>query len=158
MSTIKTQQVTGRRTLDFKCIDDIRADVEQLAKAEPRALGNWSAGQVLMHLAIVMNNSIDGGPMAFGPVLRFLVRLLIKRRLLNRRMSPGFTLPKRVEGLIPPPTTWDQGVEAFRAALDRLKTETKRAPHPAIGRLTNEEWDRLHCRHSELHLSFLVPA
>ncbi len=45
----------------------------------------------------------------------------------------------------------------LRQAIHRLQTEEKRAPNPVLGKLTREEWDRLHCRHAELHLSFLVP-
>jgi hypothetical protein len=36
-----------------------------------------------------------------------------------------------------------------------LKTEPQRHPSPFFGTLTNEEWDALHCRHAELHLSFI---
>jgi len=39
----------------------------------------------------------------------------------------------------------------------RLQATTKRYPSPAFGPLTLEEWDQLHLRHAELHLSFFVP-
>ena len=59
--------------------------------------------------------------------------------------------------MLPPPTSWDVALANFRRAMQRLQTETRRMPHPAFGPLTADEWERLHCRHSELHLSFLVP-
>jgi hypothetical protein len=45
----------------------------------------------------------------------------------------------------------------LRAAIDRLNREPKRAPSPVFGKMTREEWDQLHLRHAELHLSFFVP-
>ena len=160
MSTpINTAKITGRRQLRFESIDDILADVNQLAKAkEVRCLGNWSSGQVLKHLTIVMNGSMDGIPRAFSGFLRFFVRLIMKKRFLNKPMPPGFKLPEKATALLPPPTTWEEGLEGIRKAIGRLKTETKREPHPVLGPLTVEEWTQVHCRHSELHLSFLVPG
>ncbi|MBX9787841.1 MAG: DUF1569 domain-containing protein [Pirellulales bacterium] len=35
--------------------------------------------------------------------------------------------------------------------------ETRRVPHPVIGRLSVDQWNRFHLRHAELHLSFFVP-
>jgi hypothetical protein len=36
-----------------------------------------------------------------------------------------------------------------------LKTEPRRKPSPLFGELTIDEWNQLHCRHAELHLSFI---
>jgi hypothetical protein len=61
--TIETAKVVGRRMLRFETLDDIARDVETLAAAnEIKTLGNWTAGQLLQHLAIVMNSAIDGMP------------------------------------------------------------------------------------------------
>jgi hypothetical protein len=30
-------------------------------------------------------------------------------------------------------------------------------PNPVFGAMTPEDWKRLHLRHAELHLSFVVP-
>lgn len=157
-TTIDTGKVKGRRELHFHTLNDIGADVEQLARAgEVRALGNWSAGQNLKHLAIVMNCCIDGFPSKLPAVLRFLLRLFMKKKVLTTSMGPGFKLPKGASALIPPTTTWEEGLQAIRQALQRQKTENARVPSPFLGPLTREEWDQLHCRHCELHLSFLVP-
>lgn len=160
MSTaVDTRKVSDRRSLSFTCLDDIGADVEQLARApEVRALGNWSAGQVLQHLAIVMNMSVEGPTPQVPWIVRMLVQTFMKKRILTRPMTPGFHLPKTAAILLPPPTEFGQAVENFRQALSRVKTDTRRSAHPVLGMLTREEWDQLHCRHSELHLSFLVPA
>lgn len=162
MSTaVDTAKVTERRQLHFNSLDDIVADVERLAAArEIRALGNWSAGQVFGHLAKVMNKCIDGFDSRLAWPLRFLLRVLMKRKVLTKPMPPGFKLGKKAAAeLIPEPrVSTEEGLASIRRALGRLKTETKRVPSPFLGPLTLDEWNQLHCRHCELHLSFLVPV
>jgi hypothetical protein len=157
-ATIDTKKVEGRRKLRFETMDEIGADVEQLARGPVRNLGNWTPGQVLKHLALAMTYSIDGFPTRAPFPLR-IVGKLVKKRVLIKGMSPGFQLKKdTARALVPAPTDWQEGLAAFQAALKRLQTETKRAPHGFFGSLTNDEYARLHCRHAELHLSFLLPA
>jgi hypothetical protein len=159
-TAIDTAKVRERRQLHFTSVEDISADVDQLAQGgEIRALGNWSAGQIFQHLAVAFNCSIDGYRFSFPAPLRFLLRLFIKRAILNKPMSPGFRLPKKAaRELVSPPISLEEGLGNLRQAIRRLQTETKRAPNPVIGKLTREDWDKLHCRHAELHLSFLVPV
>ena len=154
---IKTAKVTGRRELQFHNIEDIQAEVERLASAEIRTLGNWSPGQIYWHLAKVMNDSIDGSAMRLSWFMRMLGRLF-KGRMLNRPMPAGVKLPKAAAEVVePPPTTLEQGLELYRTALRRQLTETNREPSPFLGQMTREEWTQLHCRHAELHLGFLIP-
>jgi hypothetical protein len=156
---INTTKVTDRRQLHFDSLDDLSADVERLAAChELRTLGNWSAGQIFEHLAVVMNKSIDGFDKQMPAAVRFLARLLVKPRLLGRPMKPGFRLPGRLAEIVPPPVETAAGLDHLRRALGRLRAEEKRAPSPFLGAMTRAEWDQLHCRHAELHLSFLVPA
>jgi hypothetical protein len=156
--TVDTRKVENRRQLHFDTIDDILKDVERLNQGPVKALGNWSGGQVLKHLAIVMNGSIDGTSMRLSWFLR-LIGWMLKRRILTKGMTPGFQLKGHsAEVLVPPSTSWQEGVEMFRQAIHRLHTESKREPSAFLGKLTREQWDQLHCRHAELHLSFLVPA
>jgi len=159
-SAINTGRVAERRRLHFNGLDDVLAEVELLAKSkEIRTLGNWSAGQVLKHLAVVMDKSVDGFVYRVPAVVRLLARLLVKRRFLTRPMAAGFKLPPNATAeLGPPETTLEEGLRAIRHAIGRLRSETRRAAHPVFGTLTADEWERLHCRHAELHLSFLVPT
>jgi len=78
--------------------------------------------------------------------------------MLASPMSPGFQLPKKMWGILPPETSLADGFAHFRRALHRLETESQRAPHPVFSNLTQEESDQLQLRHCELHLSFVVPA
>jgi Protein of unknown function (DUF1569) len=111
----------------------------------------------LKHLATVMNGSIDGTPMRLPWYFRLLGRMM-KGRVLRKGMPPGFQLRgQAAETLVPPPTSWEEGLQLFRQAVQRLRTETKREPSPFLGPMTREDWDQLHCRHAELHLSFLTP-
>lgn len=159
MAAINTAKVTGRRQLHFNSLDEMAADLDQLAACtDLRFLGNWSSGQVLQHLAITMNNSIDGGATMIPALVRFFLRLFMKNRFLTKPMAAGFQLPASAACMIPGPTSWEEGLRNFRQALQRVRTEEQRAAHPAIGPLSRAEWDQLHCRHAELHLSFLVPA
>jgi hypothetical protein len=156
--TINTRTVSNRRQLHFQTIDEILSDVERLNQEKIKALGNWSGGQILKHLAVVMNTSIDGFPMRLSWPLRLLGRL-VKGRVLSKGMAPGYQLKGRAaESLVPLATTWEEGLHQFREAVRRQKTETKREPSPFFGAMSREEWDQLHCRHAELHLSFLTPA
>jgi hypothetical protein len=156
---IDTAKVKNHRQLHFNSLDDIAVEVERLAACrEITALGNWSSGQVLQHLAFTMDSSIDGFPFSVPAPIKFLLRLFMKRRFLTKPMPPGFKLPTKAEKMLPGPTTWETALTNFRRALQRVKTETRRSPHPAFGPMTVDDWNQIHCRHSELHLSFLVPV
>lgn len=153
-----TAKVSGRRQLHFASYDDLLADARRLACGPATALGNWSAGQVFQHLAHTMTMSLDGVDFRAPWFVRLVAGRLLKNRFLNRPMSAGFRLPRRAASLLPPPTETETGLAALQAAIARLQAEPQRRPHPALGPLTRDEWDRLHFRHAELHLSFLVPA
>ena len=149
--------VEGRRTLQFNSLDEILAEVERLNQGKVRAIGNWSPGQVLKHLTVPMTWCLDGAQVTAPWYIR-VFGWFVKNRFLTKPMPAGFALPKATEEyLVPGATTWEEGLQAIRAALARLKAESQRHPSPFLGVLTREQWDQLHCRHSELHLSFLIP-
>src|SRR5690242_8304428 len=115
--TVNTSKVQNRRRVHFETIDDIAADVERLNQGKIEALGNWSGGQILQHLTIVMNGSIDGVPMRFSWPLRLLGHL-IKGRVLRKGMAPGYQLKgPSAAALVPPATSWEEGLEMFRRAV-----------------------------------------
>ncbi len=154
---VDTSKVQNRRPLHFETIADIAAEVERLDKSKLTTLGNWSGGQILRHLASAMTDSLDGPRFRLAWPMRLLGRL-VKGRMLKSPMSPGFQLKNQsARALVPPSTSWEEGLTLFRQAALRLQTETPRQPHAFFGPLTPEQWQRLHCRHAELHLSFLVP-
>ena len=86
---INTKHVSGRRELHYDTLDELLADAEQLARGEVRMLGNWSLGQVFRHFTIVYENSIDGSPFLLPGIARFLIRITMKRRLLEQPLERG---------------------------------------------------------------------
>ena len=58
---------------------------------------------------------------------------------------------------MPAATSLEDGLAHIRNAIHRLQTDPKRVPSAFLGTLTKEEWTQLHCRHAELHFSFLIP-
>ncbi len=156
---VDVTKVKNRRKVHFEQPRDIIAEAEALAQGPLQQLGNLSLGQTCGHLATWMNLSIDGGiPMEAPPLLRVFARLF-KEYLLSRPLPAGYKLPARAkEVLIPlPEISSEAGLEQLRAAVQRLEREEQRVPSPMLGPLSRSDWDRLHCRHAELHFSFLRP-
>jgi len=152
---VKTARVRGRRQLHFDSLAQMSADAEQLAAAKQiEALGNWTLGQALDHLAISMNLSIDGAK-ARVPLPVRLIAPLFKKRILKRSMSAGFKTFRPYDPR--PDVAPAEGVARMKAAIDRLAENPHREPHIIFGRMSREEYDQLHLRHAELHLSFFRP-
>jgi hypothetical protein len=83
----------------------------------------------------------------------------IKRRILKKGMPAGFNLPRsREPEAFPDVASAQAGLDSLRAAVARIQRERMTAAHPLFGRLTHDEWARLHLRHAEMHLSFAAPA
>lgn len=156
--TVATKKVTGRRTLHFDNLQQVLDDAEQMARSPVRVLGNWTQGKIYQHLANTMNASIDGWKFAAPWYIRVFARMM-KQRFLNNKMQAGFKLPPEAEKSLLPEgdVSTEQGLEALRRAIHRQQTETKREPSPAFGPMSVEDYNLLHQRHAELHLSFLVP-
>jgi len=153
---IDTKKVKDRRKVAYASLRDVLADAERLSQGQVKALGNWSPGQVFLHLANTLNSSIDGfdarAPWYFRTVAR-----LMKKKLLAGQMPPGYQLPAdAARTLVPGPTSPEEGLAALRTAIARQERESNRAKNPVFGELTRDEWDQLHLKHSALHMSFLV--
>ncbi len=154
---IATSKVSNRREVQYASLQDVLADAERLTGSNFNTLGNWSAGQIFLHLAKSMNDSIDGSDLRLPWYLKLLGPLL-KKKLLRGPMAPGVKLPASVAKVtVPGPTSTEEGMAALRSAIARLENESKRASSPFLGAMTKDEWNRLHLNHSALHMSFLVP-
>jgi hypothetical protein len=156
--TVATDKVQNRRELHFAKIDDILAEAERLNGVPVKTLGNWSGGQILRHLSIPMNGCIDGISFSAPWYMRLVGRYVLKGYILKHGMKAGFKLGESAAAvLVPPETSWEEGLDALRKGIHRLHSEERRCPHPILGPFTRAEWDAVHCRHAELHLSFLIP-
>ncbi len=156
--SVNVKTVTGRRTLKFTSYDDIRRDVEQLMSCgQIKSLGNWTAGQNFEHMAKSIHACIDGIDYEMAWPFRMIARVF-RNYFLSSPMKPGFHLPRPMEPAFGPSDqiSQEQGYRLLIDSLTRIQSTTQRAPSPAFGEMTEPDWIRLHCRHAELHLSFLV--
>jgi hypothetical protein len=156
---VDTRQASGRRELSFASLDDVLADVEAVVSGPHRTLGNWTSAQILEHLARFIACSRTGFPFAAPWWLRLIGRA-IRRQALVRPLKPGVRPPGRfAQAFMPGPDV------TLAAAREHLREQIRLArvpgsmaqPSPVFGPLNHEQWVQMHCRHAEMHLSFIVP-
>lgn len=163
-STIDTSKVTDRRQLRFNNTAELRADLERLEQAHRagtlRKAGNWSPGTIFGHLAAFIEFAYDGYP----PELQnppWHIRLLLKfmkKKFLHGSLPVGVKIPRIEGGTVgTQERTFEEGLTKLRAALARLDAAPPDKPNPIFGPMSHQEWLAMHCRHAELHLSFLHP-
>ncbi len=161
---IKTDKVTDRRTLRFGRVEDILRDVEWLnARAEAgvklRASGNWTPAQIVDHLAKSIALTIDGFPAGLRvPLPLRIVGRWMRTSVLLKPMKSGVRLKGPLaQAFAPDPeVTWGQAVTRLTNVIGRIrKGERMTAVSPMFGPYAHEEWNQFHCRHAELHLSFV---
>ena len=156
----RTREITDRRELYFNSMGDILDDVEYLAAGDPpRSAGNWTSAQIVQHVATVIDCSIEGFPGVKAALPVRIIARLLRRRILTTPMKAGLIVPRRFAFLVPESrTTWDEAVDRFRIVLTRLDTRRMTHRSPVLGKLSHEQWEQLHCRHAEMHFSFMHPA
>ncbi len=154
---VETAQVIGRRTLHFDSYDGILADVHDLAARPVHQLGNWTLGQICEHLAKAMEYAVDGAPFQAPWYLR-LVGPLVRGRIISQPMKPGFKLPPSAAEYLPENKEAAAGVARLEQAIERYRLASELKPHAILGRMSRKQWDQLNFRHSEMHLSFIVPG
>ena len=150
--------MSARRMVRYSTLSEVVQDAEHLL-GNHHTVGNWSFGQNCQHLAKTMNASIDGYGFQAPWWVRWLIVPVIKNSILLKPMKPGFKLPKQAESLLPDDAiSAEEGLRQLKAAVERLSYETPTAPHPAFGQMASEEVIQMHLRHSELHMSYIVPG
>jgi hypothetical protein len=157
---VKSPGITDRRELHFTSMQDILDDVEYLDSGDPpRTTGNWTGGQIVKHVAMLINYSIDGFPVPKAPLLLRVAGRLMRKRALVDPMRPGLKFPRKFAFLAPhAAVTWEDAVEYIGQTIARLRSDRMTKPSPLLGRLSHEQWVQLHCRHAEMHFSFMHPA
>ena len=150
--------MAARRTVRYSMLSEIVQDAEHLI-GNHHTVGNWSFGQICQHLAKGMTASIDGFGSKAPWWARWLIAPLVKNSFLTKPMKPGFKLPKSAAALLPDDVVpAEEGLRLLKVAVERLSHETPTAPHPFLGKLATEETIQVHLRHSELHMSFIIPG
>ncbi len=159
---VDTKRVAERRELHFHTLADILRDVEELGAVTSEtgesvcADGNWTPAQIVEHVTIFLTGAIDGFSFQAPLVLRIIVKFF-RNGILTKPMKPGIKLPANMSVVLPDPeTTWDDAVAALRSALARIDAgERMTQPSPLLGAMRHEDWVDLHCRHAEMHFSFM---
>lgn len=145
-----------RRTLQFKNLDEAMAEVDRLVKGHA-TLGRWSLGQICNHLSSVVIYSVEGFPGGAPWIVRRTFGPVVKRRVLKSgRLPGGLKLPDKFQ----PRAGLDARAEAeaLRASIRLFSSATgPLVEHPFFGRLTADEWRRIHAIHAAHHLGFVVP-
>lgn len=156
---VKTRSVSNRRQVSYQSYDELLADAEDLACQQVTTLGNWSFAQIMEHLSISLEGSIDGLNFKVPWPLRVIGKMFLKNKFLNNSLSPGFQIPKSVKPKVHPQetVTVEAALDHLSQAVARCKREPHRADHPLFDYLSREEWDRFSLRHAEMHMSFAQP-
>ncbi len=154
-----TRQVTERRELSFRSMADILNDVEYMAAGDPpKSTGNWTSAQIVQHVGRIIDYSIEGFPVPKAPLPLRIVCRILRNKILREPMKPGVTLPTKFARLLPDDRlTWDEAVDGFRAVMTKLDTKRMACRSPVFGKLSPVHWEQMHCRHAEMHFSFIHP-
>ena len=157
-----TKKIEGRRELRFSKLDDLLPELDAIA-ANPDAatLGNWTAAQNLDHLARPLEWCMDGFPAEFKPPLMLKITgPILRSGLLRKGISAGIKPPPSMDALVTPSpdTPLDAALQRLRDALARFKDSPTIPKHPFLGPMDKATWETFHCRHAELHLSFIQAA
>jgi hypothetical protein len=155
-------KTAAKRQLKFNCMNCLKAELERMEQAHARGelvtTGNWSAGQILSHCAILLRCSFDGFPSRAPGIVRFVARLVFKKKAISGKPMPsGFQLPKQASFMLPQPdVSFEQGMNELRGQVVRLDAGEKLTePSPLLGPLTHDEWVKLHLAHCMMHLGFV---
>ena len=76
--TVDTKNVANRREPRYESYDDLLADAENLAGQEHKVLGNWTFAQILEHLGIALEGSLDGIPFKAPLAMRVFAKAFLK--------------------------------------------------------------------------------
>ncbi len=149
--------MAARREITITSLHEVMPEIDRMLENGYDRCGNWALGDVCNHLTQSVQNSVEGFGFKASWFLRMTLAKVAKRQIFaTGKMRAGISVPQ----LNPKGTNLDDRAEAeaLRAAIAYyLTTPSPRAEHPFFGKMTSEDWDRLHAIHSGHHLSFLIP-
>jgi hypothetical protein len=157
--TVNTKDVQDRRTLSFQKIEDLKAEIDRIASTSTQVSGNWTAGQIIEHLASTMRMAITRNLGWKAPLLmRILSPICFKKKFLTQTIPSGFNIPDGAKHLFAPPekASIQEAAETFNKAYENYINSSFVAKHPFLGKLTRDQWDQFQLRHAEMHLSFVM--
>ena len=158
---IDTRTAANHRRLRFESIDEVLAEIDRIVQADEdghlQTAGNWTAGQIMAHIAAWIEYGYEGFPLEPPPwFIRWILRWQLKKYLRDG-FPTGVRIPRIENGTV--------GMDEMptREAADRLKSAFQRLDNgdpanfhsPAFGEMKQEDRIRLNLRHAELHLGFV---
>lgn len=131
--------------------------MERLRRDGYTPAGQWGLAQVCEHLTLALGAMTGGFPRPFPWWVRWLGGPPVRAWVFaTGRFPAGLPMPAGVA----PPAGLDEGeaVGRLHEALGWFaRFAGPLAPHPAFGRLSRRQWERLNLIHCAHHLSFLRP-
>ncbi|MEO1128986.1 MAG: DUF1569 domain-containing protein [Planctomycetota bacterium] len=143
--------------LRFESLGDVLHHAERIAAGSGETTGNWSAPQIIDHVRRAITCSRTGFGDVRVPALLRLGARMMRGRFLSRTMPTGVKFPPSARSVFEPPAdiTMDEAMALLRDEVRQSSTPgTMTQPSPIFGRMTHEQWVKLHCRHAEMHFGF----
>ena len=148
----------NRRELKFGDMDEIVAEVEQLAAGEVTTSGQHTFTEIVEHLALT--HDMTTGKLQ-GPKPPWFIKLLMpfmKGSILNDKpLKPGFKLPPKAEAFFWPKKeqSLDDAIQHLKESVENYKKNGPLEKHPMFGKITKEQNLQMNLRHAALHLGFV---
>lgn len=147
----------GGDVLKFETLNDLGAEAQRIADdPQARSKGNWTPAQNIWHVGRVVLASVEGFPGSV-PFIFKLVGPLLKNRFTKRSFNPGIKMPAKLAEhfVAKPDTTMDQAIAMLQDAIAKRQAQGYIPASPLFGKLTEQQWDQLHCRHAEMHFGLI---
>jgi len=145
------------RKLNFNTFDEAIAEIEHLTACGYRKTGKWSLGQVCEHLALSLEQVMEGKTFHVPAIVRVISPLFKKRFFRGRQMPSGVKAPP----VLQPHDGPDESRKISRA-VGALRTFAAFAGpfprNPIFGTLTPAEWRDLELIHAAHHQGHLIPT
>ena len=160
--TVNTK-TAERRKLQFGSLDDILADAEAVTAggtADPPVTGNWTAAQNIHHVAFTVGMSNRGFDLPIPLPMKLFGRTLKLLGMHTKPINPGIKPPAKVAAAFAPPDdiTVADALQKLRDEIAYAKEHGMTHPSPLFGKLSDDQWKTVHCRHAELHFGFIRPV
>ena len=147
-----------RLDLVYRSLADASRDVRDAQEFGYQLVGNWSLSQILEHLSLTMQMTLERPSFQYPALVRPIFRLFFMPTI---KKGKPVKLKASAPKSLAPSDNLDESecVEKFHALIEKLvdpATEFQ-SFHPLLGNLNREEWLLMQKWHAAHHLSFMVP-
>ena len=148
---------TLARILKFSTLDDILTESHRIAALpEVTSRGSWTPAQNIWHVGRFIKAGVEGYPTKVPWFLK-LVGPLMKKQFTTKGFKPGIKLPSQAADhmVAPSDTTIERAIEMISCAVEGANEKGFLPKNPMMGKMTQQEWIDLHCRHAEMHFGLI---